>query len=71
MLGPTKAVAIRAYKDLMNRGLGLRYDEMATVGQVVKGEEEFAVQRFEQARQLEPQLRGVRASVARRSRGCP
>jgi putative transposase len=54
-----RRTAVRAYAEFMSHGAGPRYEDLASVGQVVKGDEEFALLRFEKAGDIEPLLRGL------------
>jgi putative transposase len=70
MLGRTRREAVKAYADLMARGAVPDYEEAQSIGQLVKGDEGFALQQLEVSRQLEPRMRGlsegrVAAAVAR------
>ena len=62
IFGPQRGMAVRAYIELMARGEGPSYEDLRSIGQVVKGEEEFAFQRFEEAGIVEPKLRGLSES---------
>ncbi len=59
ILGSRRRMAVKAYVELMAHGDGPRYEDLRSVGQVVKGEEEFAIRRFEEAGETEPRLRGL------------
>ena len=59
MLGATRPAAARSYRQLMSEDVGPRYEELPSIGQLVKGEEEFAVERFEEAGSDGPVLRGL------------
>jgi REP element-mobilizing transposase RayT len=59
MLGGGKRAAVRAYVELMARGQGASYEDLESVGQVIKGEEEFALRRFAEAGEIQPRLRGL------------
>lgn len=59
MLGGGRRAAVRAYVELMARGQEPDYEDVRSVGQVVKGDEEFALGRFEDAGDIEPRLRGL------------
>ncbi len=59
ILGVRRQMAVKAYIELMARDEGPSYEDLRSIGQVVKGEEEFAFQRFEEARVVEPRLRGL------------
>ncbi len=59
MLGRRRPAAVKAYVELMARGQGQSYEDLQSIGQVVKGEEEFAFRRFEEAGEVEPRLRGL------------
>ena len=50
---------VKRYVELMARQDGPSYEDVESVGQVVKGDEEFALRRFEEAREIEPRLRGL------------
>jgi len=70
MFGSRKRTAVKAYIEFMARREGPGYEDLRSIGQVVKGEEEFAFRRFEEAGEVEPRLRGlsevrVVAAVAR------
>jgi putative transposase len=70
MFGSRKPTAVKAYIEFMARREGPGYEDLRSIGQVVKGEEEFAFRRFEEAGEVEPRLRGlsevrVVAAVAR------
>jgi hypothetical protein len=70
MLGNRRRAAAKAYVELMARGTGPNYEDLKSIGQVVKGDEEFAIRRLEEAGEIEPRLRGlsegrVAAAVAR------
>ena len=47
MLARGRQAAVRAYRALMTRGDGSDYEELRSIGQVVKGDEEFAMRIFE------------------------
>src|SRR5262249_58230088 len=49
ILGTRRRMAVKAYVDLMARGDVPSYEDLKSVGQVVKGEEDFAIRRFEEA----------------------
>ena len=59
-LGPTRLSAVRRYVELVD-GPGPHpvYEEVGAIEQLVKGDESFALGRFEAGNQLEPPLRGV------------
>ncbi len=59
MLGRRRPAAVKAYVEFMARGQGPSYEDLQSIGQVVKGEEEFAFRRFEEAGEVEPRLRGL------------
>jgi putative transposase len=59
IFGPRRRLAVKAYIELMARCDGPSYEDLRSIGQVVKGEEEFAIRRFEEAGELEPRLRGL------------
>jgi len=59
MLGGRRPAAVKAYVEFMARGQGPSYEDLQSIGQVVKGEEEFAFRRFEEAGEVEPRLRGL------------
>jgi REP element-mobilizing transposase RayT len=65
-LATSRQAAVRRYVELMARGEAPRYEELESVGQVVKGDEEFAVRRFEQAKEPEPLLRGLTEKLVTR-----
>ncbi len=59
-LGPTRHTAVRRYTELIEGTVASpSYEDLRAVDQTVKGEESFALQRFEAGNQLEPQLRGL------------
>ncbi len=62
MFGRRRREAVKGYREFMARGEGLRYEDVESLGQVVKGDEEFALQRFERAREIEPRIRGLKES---------
>ena len=59
ILGPRRRLAVKAYVGMMARGEGPSYEDLESVGQVVKGEEEFAALRFREAGVLESQVYGL------------
>lgn len=59
ILGSRRRTAVKAYIELMARGESPSYEDLRSIGQVVKGEEEFAFRRFEEAGELKPRLRGL------------
>jgi REP element-mobilizing transposase RayT len=59
MLGKQRRAASKAYLELMARGAGPDYEDVKAIGQVVKGDEDFATARFEEAGEVEPRLRGL------------
>jgi putative transposase len=59
MLATGRRAAVRRYVELMARGAGPDYEDLEAVGQVVKGDEQFAVQRLADAGEPEPLLRGL------------
>jgi putative transposase len=59
MLGRRRREAVKAYVALMARGDAPDYEKAESVGQLVKGEEGFALVQLEESRQLEPRLRGL------------
>jgi REP element-mobilizing transposase RayT len=59
VLGPRRQVAVKAYVALMARGETPDYEDLKSVGQVVKGQEEFAARSFQEAGEVEPRLRGL------------
>ena len=59
-LGPTRGVALQRYVDLVDGpATQPSYETLRAIDHTVKGEEEFALERFEAGDQLEPLLRGV------------
>jgi len=59
-LGSTRRSAVRRYMDLVDGpDLHPSYEELGAIEQVVKGDESFALGRFEAGNQLEPPLRGI------------
>ncbi|MEO8431104.1 MAG: transposase [Acidobacteriota bacterium] len=62
--GLTPRVAVRAYIDLVDGETGLpSYVDLHAVDQIIKGDELFALERFEAAGQLDPPLRGLSDSA--------
>ena len=59
ILGTRRRTAVKAYMELMARDEGPSYEDLRSIGQVVKGEEEFALRRFAEAGVVEPRLRGL------------
>jgi chromosomal replication initiation ATPase DnaA len=59
IFGTRRRTAVKAYIELMALAEGPRYEDLRSIGQVVKGEEEFAIRRFEEAGEAEPRLRGL------------
>jgi len=55
ILGPRRGAAVRSYRTLVGGESGEEYDELQSIGQVVKGDEEFAKRAFEDAG--EPDIR--------------
>ena len=49
MLGPRRGPAVRSYRALAGGDPGEDYEELTSIGQVVKGDEEFAKRAFEDA----------------------
>jgi putative transposase len=62
MLGGHRRAAVKAYVELMARGQELDYEDAKSVGQVVKGDEEFALRRFQDSGEIHPRLRGLSES---------
>lgn len=62
MLGGHRRAAVRNYVELMARGQEPDYEDARSIGQVVKGDEEFALRRFQDAGDIEPPLRGLSES---------
>lgn len=59
-LGSTRQSAVRRYVELVDGpGLHPSYEELGVIEQVVKGDESFALGRFEAGKQLEQPLRGL------------
>lgn len=59
-LGSNRQSAVRRYVELVDGpGLLPSYEDLGAIEQVVKGDESFALGRFEAGRQLEPPLRGL------------
>ena len=59
-LGPTRQSAVRRYVELVDGpGPHPLYEEVGAIEQIVKGDESFALGRFEAGKQLEPPLRGL------------
>ena len=59
-LASNRRLAVRRYISLVDRSdFHPSYEEVGAIEQVVKGEESFALARFEEAKQLEPPLRGL------------
>jgi len=54
-LGPRRGVAVRSYRTLVGGESAEEYEELQSIGQVVKGDEEFAKRAFEDAG--EPDIR--------------
>lgn len=59
MLGSTRPAAVRSYCRLMGEDEGRHYEDVPSIGQVVKGEEAFAMERFAEADGYQPTLRGL------------
>lgn len=59
MLGRRRRAAVKAYVALMERGDVPDYEKAESVGQLVKGDEGFALLQLEESRQLEPRLKGL------------
>lgn len=59
IFGKRRRIAVKAYIELMARGEGPSYEDLRSIGQVVKGEEEFAFRQFEESGEVEPRLRGL------------
>jgi len=59
MLGRGRRAAVAAYIELMRRGEGSDYEDVPSIGQVVKGDEAFALRRFEEAGDVEPRMKGL------------
>lgn len=55
ILGPRRGAAVRSYRTLVGGESGEEYDELPSIGQVVKGDEAFAKRAFEDAG--EPDIR--------------
>ena len=73
-LGLNRQSAVRRYVELVDGPGPLpSYEELGAIEQVVKGDESFALDRFEAGKQLEPSLRGLSEDrlieVVARSRG--
>lgn len=62
MLGGRRRAAVKAYVELMARGQELDYEDAKSIGQVVKGDEEFALRRFQDSGETHPRLRGLSES---------
>jgi putative transposase len=62
VLGRRRGEAVRAYATLMARGDVADYEKAESVGQLVKGDEGFALLQLEENRVLEPKMRGLRES---------
>ena len=59
-LGPNRRSAVRRYVELVDGpGPHPSYEDLGVIEQIVKGDESFALERFEAGNQLEPPLRGV------------
>jgi putative transposase len=59
-LASSRRLAVRRYIELVDpSALHPSYEELGAIEQVVKGDESFALARFEAAKQLEPPLRGL------------
>ncbi|MGE5278721.1 MAG: REP-associated tyrosine transposase [Acidobacteriota bacterium] len=54
-----RQAALRAYRALMARGDGVEYEDLRSIGQVVKGDEEFATRVFEEWAEPELLRRGL------------
>jgi putative transposase len=59
ILGRRRAEAVKAYAVLMARGDVPEYEKAESVGQLIKGDEGFALVQLEQNRTFEPKLRGL------------
>lgn len=58
--GPTPSSAIRRYVALVDgRSIRPSYEDLPAIEQMIKGDELFALNRFEERGQLEPPLRGL------------
>jgi REP element-mobilizing transposase RayT len=58
--GPTPRSAVRAYIDLVDgEAAAPPYTDLRAIDQIVKGDELFALERFEAVGQLDPPLRGL------------
>lgn len=59
LLGPTRKAASRACFELMDGAGAPDHDRLTRIGQVVKGDEEFAIERIAQSQRFDPALRGL------------
>jgi len=59
LLGPTRQASSRAYIALMDGVDTLDYERLKGIGQVVKGDEEFALDRMRRSERFQPALRGL------------
>jgi hypothetical protein len=56
MLGSQRSAAVRSYRRLMGEDVHQQYEDIPSIGQLVKGEEAFAIERFAEADGDQPTL---------------
>jgi hypothetical protein len=59
MLASTRPASVRSYRRLMGEDLHRNYEDVPSIGQLVKGEDTFAMERFAEADDDQPTLRGL------------
>jgi len=65
MLGPRRGLALRSYRALVGGETGETYENLESIGQIVKGDEEFAKRAFQEAGEPNVQKTLSVESVAR------
>lgn len=59
LLGLTPRTAAKAYRALVTESRAIEYEQLPGIGQLVKGEEEFGIQRIESSRKAAPPFKGL------------